>query len=495
MNRENNGRRCGFAVVAVAIALMAAAPAAGATSFSWIDGYDDPATPAEYDKVGILKEGSPWADKVLVLAPGTSASAASFAPLARLIDERTHDWQVWTVERRENLLEDHSAVDRAKRGEATPQEVFEYYLGFLTDPSITDHFQPIPDADVAFARNWGMKVAVEDLRRVIAQARRHDRDVVLGGHSLGASIATAYATWDFGGRPGAADLEGLVLIDGGSGPTSLTPEDAAQRLAALAAGSPWLAFGGIPSPFAGLFNIVGSTFAKLVPNDLATLTDWPLLPANLKPPVPATSEAAYGYALDTETSPPNLAAAQVHAGRLAAAGDPRPWDPAGEITPIQRVADIFHGTGLIGLDGTAWYHPLRLTIDSGAVNAGLAHPAQAVLDVNATHGADLRKLPIYAFGAALGGQRVLDAARLLATQSQIPERKLTLVDASATYAHVDPLSAYPVNDFVGHLEPFLRNTADSGRRHHGRKHRGHHKKWKRHGSKHGGRGHRDRDDD
>jgi hypothetical protein len=129
------------------------------------------------------------------------------------------------------------------------------------------------------------------------------------------------------------------------------------------------------------------------------------------------------------------------------------------------------------------------------VNAGLAHPAQAVLDVNATHGADLRKLPIYAFGAALGGQRVLDAARLLATQSQIPERKLTLVDASATYAHVDPLSAYPVNDFVGHLEPFLGNTADSGRRHHGRKHRGHHKKWKRHGSKRGGRGHRDRDDD
>jgi hypothetical protein len=461
-------------VVAV---LLSAAPAAEAATFSWIQGYDEPSTPETYDKVGILKEGPPNARNVLVLAPGTSASAASFAPLAKLIADRTHGWQVWAVERRENLLEDHSQIDRAKRGEATPQDVFDYYLGFLTNPAITDHFQPIPDADVAFARNWGMKVAVEDLRRVIAQARQGGRDVVLGGHSLGGSITTAYATWDFDGRAGAADLEGLVFIDGGSGPSTLTADEAAQRLAALAAGSPWLAFGGIPSPFAGLFNIVGSTFAHFAPNEPATLQDWPLLPANLKPPVPATAEAAYGYALDTETSPPNLAAAQVHAGHLAAEGNPRPWDPAGELTPIQRVADIFNGTGLIGLDGTAWYHPLRLTIDSGAINAGFAHPAQAVLDVHATHGADLGKLPIYAFAAALGGQRVLDAAQLLATQSGIPARKVTLVDASATYAHVDPLSAYPENEFVDHLTPFLKAVSDDDDHgHHGRKHGKHHKK-------------------
>jgi hypothetical protein len=440
------------------VVLLVAAPGAGAATFSWIDGYDEPSTPAVYDKVGILKEGSPDARNVLVLAPGTSASAASFAPLAKLIVDRAPGWQVWAVERRENLLEDHSQLDRAKRGEATPQDVFDYYLGFLTNPAITEHFQLIPDANVAFARNWGMKVAVEDLRRVIAQARSDGRDVVLGGHSLGGSITTAYATWDFSGRAGATDLDGLVFIDGGSGPATITADEATQRLAALAAGSPWLSFGGIPSPFAGLFNIVGSTFARLAPNEPATLQDWPLLPPSLKPPVPATAEAAYGYALDTETSPPNLVAAQVHAGHLAAEGDPRPWDPAGEITPIQRVADLFNGAGLIGLDGTAWYHPQRLTLDSSAVNAGLAHPAQAVLDVNATHGDDLRKLRIYAFAAALGGQRVLNAAQLLATQSKIPKPKLTLVDASATYAHVDPLSAYPDNDFVDHLLPFLKKA-------------------------------------
>ena len=32
--------------------------------------------------------------------------------------------------------------------------------------------------------------------------------------------------------------------------------------------------------------------------------------------------------------------------------------------------------GLRSLDGTAWYHPQRLTLDSGAVAAGNANPAQ-----------------------------------------------------------------------------------------------------------------------
>src|SRR4030095_11909720 len=137
---------------------------------------------------------------------------------------------------------------------------------------------------------------------------------------------------------------------------------------------------------------------------------WRPVPATRKPPIRVTNLAQYGYALDTETSPPSLIAAQAHLGRLAASGDPRGWDQAGETTPIQRYADMFSGTGLKGLDGTAWYHPLRLTIDSGAVAAGNANPAQSILDVRAIHGRDLpRDLRIYAFGTALGGQRVLDA--------------------------------------------------------------------------------------
>jgi hypothetical protein len=54
---------------------------------------------------------------------------------------------------------------------------------------------------------------------------------------------------------------------------------------------------------------------------------------------------------------------------------------------------------------------------------------------------------------------VLDAARLLAAQSGIPERHLTLVDRASTYAHNDPNSAHPENDFVDKLLPFLRRIA------------------------------------
>ena len=62
-----------------------------------------------------------------------------------------------------------------------------------------------------------MSVAVEDLHRVIAAARRLGGKVVLGGHSLGGArrhrlrhAGTSAA------RPERRDLAGLVYIDGGS---------------------------------------------------------------------------------------------------------------------------------------------------------------------------------------------------------------------------------------------------------------------------------------
>ena len=449
-------------LLAVALAaFVLPASASAAVSFQRVAGFDAPGTPAKYDRVGILKVGPRSAPNILVLNPGTSASAAYFAPVARDIVRRAKGWQVWAVERRENLLEDHSVLNRAKRGQVTGRQLFDYYLGWLTDETVTEHFQFIPDADVAYARRWGMRVEIEDLRRVVRAAQRAGRHVVVGGHSLGGSMTTAYATWDFGGRPGARGLSGLVYIDGGSStapPTRAAAREALEELAA--APSPWLTFGGITAPFTGLFNSTGALGVLVDPDAPSIGQAWPLLPANLKPPVPATNRAQYGYALDTETSPAGLIAAQAHLGRLAESGDPRGWDDAGELTPLNRYARMFAGAGLQGLDGTAWYHPQRLTIDSRAVAAGNANPAQKVLDVRATHGDDLpRGLRIYAFGAALGGERVLDAARVLARQSDIPRRNLTLVDRQTTYAHNDPNSAAPRNAFVRTLVPVLRQIA------------------------------------
>ena len=213
--------RLGLATALVSALLVGALPAsaAAAVRFERIAGFDAPGTPAKYDRVGILKVGPKRAPNILVLNPGTSASAAYFVPLAKDVVRKAKGWQVWAVERRENLLEDHSVLDRAKRGAATPREVFDYYLGWITDSSVTNHFHLIPDASVAFAKGWGMRVEIEDLRRVVKRAERAGSHVVVGGHSLGGTITSAYATWNFGGRPGARGLSGLVFIDGGSSPS------------------------------------------------------------------------------------------------------------------------------------------------------------------------------------------------------------------------------------------------------------------------------------
>jgi hypothetical protein len=369
---------------------------------------------------------------------------------------------VWAVERRENLLEDQRMLDRAKAGRASTEQVFDYYLGWLRDPSITRHVRIPSDADVAYARRWGMRTEIRDLRRVVLRARRLGGKVVLGGHSLGGTITTAYATWDFGGRAGARGLAGLVFIDGASSPAAITAREARDRLAALRRGSPWLAFGGIPAPFAGLFNSTGSLAVKLAPHAPSQGQASGLLPADLVPPIPATNAGQYGYALDTATSPPALAAAQAHLGHLTAGGD---WTRGGELTPISRYATMFAGWGLKGLDGTAWYHPQRLTDDAGAVAAGNRNPAQKVMGVRAIHGRDLpRRLRMYAFGAALGGSRVLAATRALARQSHIPRSHVVLVDRHRTYAHNDPNSASPGrNAFLRRLMPFLRGIGRGGR--------------------------------
>jgi pimeloyl-ACP methyl ester carboxylesterase len=469
---HSTSTRVRLVVVAVAAVVCAAlGPAtAGAEGGSgqpdlevtWMKGYEAPGTPAKLNRVGVIKIGPEDAKNVLVLVPGTSAGSAYFVPLANDVVESTDDWQVWSVERRENQLEDHSVLDKAKRGKVSQQELFDYYLGYLSDPSIEPHHEPVEDASVPFARDWGMNVTVEDLHRVVKAAGKLGGEVVLGGHSLGGTITTAYATWDFNGKAGVEDLAGLVYIDGGSNPAPVTPEEATFSLQGLAGGSPWLSFGGIPAPLAGVFGALGGTSTITDPDSLGIGQNWPLFPANLKAPVQVTTEAEFGYALDAETSPMSLRAAQVNAGHLADSGDPRGWDRAGEITPLERFAAMFSGIDVKDADGVAWYHPQRLTIDSRAVAAGNGNATQDVLDVHATHG-DAIDVPIYAFGAALGGQRVLDAATALASQSDLTDSKLTLINRDTTYTHNDPSAAAPDNEFVDNLLPFLQKIGKKGR--------------------------------
>jgi pimeloyl-ACP methyl ester carboxylesterase len=442
-------------LLCLAVSMVMASSAAAKLSVSWMKGYPAAGTPAKYDRVGVIKVGASSARNVLVLEPGTSAGAGYFVPLARWIVSRAPGWQVWSVERRENLLEDQSELDLAKRHKVTATQMFDYYLGYLSDPSVKRHIRPVPDSAVPFARGWGMKVAVEDLHRVIAAARRRGGKVVLGGHSLGGSVVTAYATWNFGGTPGAAQLAGLVYIDGGSSSAAAVSAPTARaELATLAKGTPWLAFSGVPAPDLGLFSAVGSTAAVIAPNEPSLSQSFPFTPGVLKPPEAATNLATFGFDTDVKTSK-LVFAAQAHVGSLNTSVSPAGWSRDGAITPVQRWADMLSGTGMSSVDGSEWYFPQRLTDDTGAVDQGNRNAAQKVLGVDATMGHRLpRTLRIYAFGA-YGGTVITKDAAALARQSRIPRRNLLLVSRQGAYAHNDPAGAYPHNVFFSNLMTFL----------------------------------------
>jgi pimeloyl-ACP methyl ester carboxylesterase len=331
-----------------------------------------------------------------------------------------------------------------------------------------------------------MNVAVEDLKVVIDAAKAVGGKVVLGGHSLGGSVVTAYATWDFGGEPGAQELSGLVYDDGGSSPEAISKEDAETSLATLEkpAETPWLAFGGIVAPDLGLFSAVGSALTIVEPKGPSQLEPFAGLPPDLRSPIaPVTNEAGFGYSVNVGTSPESLAAAQIHGGagveEAEEADHLHGWNGTGALTPVSRYAEMLSGMvsgTTLRESGSEWYFPSRLTLDTGAVGNGLANKAQEVLNLHSTMGEHLPKsLHILAIDSELdklfgGEQTTLTEAKLLAEQSGISTEEcsalttegcVTLIEEKNSYAHNDPAGATPeINEFFKHMVPFLKEIAN-----------------------------------
>ena len=448
------------AALGAAALLVAAAPAAagllGAQGETvTIQGTAAPNTPAELNKVFVTKFGPAKADRVLVLVPGTIGGAGTFTLIAQEIVARVPNLQVWAVDRRSQALEDTSMFQSVANGQATPQQALDYYLGWLLDPSIQPHFQPLDVSQFGFARDWGLKVSVEDLRNVVRKAGRGGREVVLGGHSLGASTAVAYATWGFGKRPGYRDIDGLVLIDGGllgTFTTTTDPAVAQQQLDSLAA-QPFADLIEVGLPEAtGLFAELGGLAARINPAEPSIAQDFPLLPPVFNPGIPVTNRGLFGYALDKDTSPPDLALIHVNSGQLAASGDPRDWEDGG-VTPILRLAETL---GQEPVNGVEWYYPRRLNIDVDGASNPTRNPVTRLLGLRTFHLADV-DLPVYAVATSLPNADVLGGARRLIKRSDSSKKEAKLVDASATMAHLDPLTAAPeTNDFLKTVVPFLK---------------------------------------
>jgi hypothetical protein len=429
-----------------ALALAAVLMLAGAAPAAAVDRYVPMKVPpgpgpAKYDRVFVQQLGPAGARNVLVLVPGTNGGAGSMSLVARDILRRVPRTQVWIVDRRQQAFEDTSVF-----ATGDPQRAQDYYMGF--------GYRRVAGEDAKFAADWGLKLQLTDLRSAIRRAGAGARRVFLGGHSSGASTAVAYAAWDFGGRPGYRDLDGLVLIDGGLlGSFASADLDRAKReLADIRTGRVFLDLLGTGLPeINGIFAQVGALWAFKRPEEPSVLQGYPLLPDYLKPPFRVTNEAQFGYAFDASTSPAALALIHIRAGGLADSGDPRGWED-GELTPIQRHARAFAADRP---NATEWYYPRRLLLDFDAASPMRQTPAARYLGLRLLHGSEI-DLPLYAFSTALTNGRVARGARRLVRRSHI--RQSVIVDDRGT-SHLDPLSAAPSrNQFLKTVVPFLKRA-------------------------------------
>lgn len=437
--------------------LVAAAPAAAQTETT-VRGWSGAPGPRSFDRLQVSQYGSARARTVLVLMPGTMGGRGDFRLIAKDIVKRVPKLAVWAVDRRSNRLEDTSRFVAYQNGKITLAQLMDWYVGWIGNPQITDHYTPPEIAKLGYAADWGLAAYMQDMRRVVTAARRGGRRVILGGHSLGASTTLAYAAWDFNGRAGWRDLSGMVLIDGGllgsfHAATSLS--EVRTRLAAIRK-QPFLDLLGVGLPWAaGVLAEVGAYAALTEPSAPSILQSFPLLPADMKAPVPATNAGQFGYVFDAKTSPKNLALIQIRSGRLGPDGG---WIDDGP-TPIARAAALFaHEPG----NAIDWFYPSRLNLDVDAASPMRMTKAARELGLRLRHTAAI-KLPLYALQTSLTHGNVLKGARTLIARTPIrrlPRADRMLVDASATESHLDPLTAAPDRSrFLQTVIPFLKRLS------------------------------------
>jgi opacity protein-like surface antigen len=413
--------------------------------------------PARYDRVWVRKYGPSDPSCVMVMAPGSPAGQGGFNLIARELANRVSGLGVWTLDRRPNAFEDVSAFQRG-----TPDQALGYYLGGQSFEG--GRFQPVSGAQAPFVRGWGASVTLRDLHRVVEDARDGGRRcVVLAGHSFGALIAPAYASWDFNGRAGFRDLDGLVVIDGGllGAFKNLLPQDgfppfgsvaqARKRLDQLQRQTP---FGsdasvpaGIPQWLIGVSTELSCKYARADPNGRSALQAAGLGDVFLShPPSFDVTNAAFAGLYFQQ----NYGPVGARVGSLARSGSPRAWTD-GPRAGIGRLCGTFTTEPGNGLE---WYFPIRLEID-------LAQGMQQMKPTAITRFLGLRpfhtgqiNVPFYAIETRISDGNVLKAAHRLIDRSRIHDYRLVRAEHMK---HYDPLISVPKhNRFLKTVVPFLR---------------------------------------
>jgi hypothetical protein len=437
-----------------------------------IAGFNEPHTPTELNKAIYLRFYSAETSQpraIVVLMPGIFGGATNFDLMARTIISQDKSLEVWAIDRRSNLLEDHSKLIESWR----TKDPLIAWRSIVRDAGKQNGFSARTQQEVAFMGYWGLETHLGDLRNVIFEARARAPKVLLGGHSLGSVLVTMYAGWDFAGQAGpgtvgADSIDGLILLDGAAGNTLAADisqadyENGFDSGFAKTAGSKGLE-SGQATPYFDALGISPTGLAKLSSAALLAASDpngdspggfVPYPASNLAAgllgnaggdndysPIPAFSLSAghangatagnlfavlltgwNGFSVGTITGPlPGSGRVEWVAGRPGEQEFTDPFDFAKRFwSPLA--------------DYQEWYFPARLTLDLLAVR--LEAPAWAQAKMPLMHLGHL-KLPIL---TAIGGRGVVTESNAFSKLEAKIGRKLE-PKVALGLTHLDVLAA------------------------------------------------------
>lgn len=458
---------------------------------------------------------------IVVFMPGFLAGAGSHDSLARAVVRRsTADapLEAWAVDRRANLLEDRTGIDAALAATDADLLTGYYFEGLEVSGQTFPGFKT--QRDVEFETEWGMASTVADLRAVLSLVPADQRQarVVLAGHSLGATIVSQYAAWDFDGVAGHEELAGLVLMDGVTGdegaPLTITqdqyettgvpsPMGTLPSLSQLRVGSPYFAF---PLLEATLFPIGTGAAMRATWNPDIVEKDVPRAKAFqtifLMDRLPRfTNRAAFGLAFDEASCPVSIAAVnagQATGGALTEAVSPfggstvlKPtelsatyqWLEYDQVEPkeVTSLSEFALSWTRPGADFGEWYFPSRVLLDVGVSSSLVLSPTEwpvTAHGLRAMHGRSIGA-PVLVEAAAI---LEADVARYDQLRALLPPVSEGRPSAGATrstregfqtvthpgFSHVDPVAATDVpgseaSAWFDTLVDFVkRNTREGG---------------------------------
>jgi len=157
---------------------------------------------------------------VVIMIPGYIGGAGSFGYLARQLVARAalqgKPVEVWAIDRRANCLEDQTGMQAAESAR-DPQAALDYYYKRISiDGRTFGGFYSA--ADTPYVSEFGLQLLMQDIHTILAEKIPDPADrkktVFIAGHSMGATIAAAYAAWDFDNDSTTVDDAGFNTCAG-----------------------------------------------------------------------------------------------------------------------------------------------------------------------------------------------------------------------------------------------------------------------------------------